>query len=120
MQEVLDLLLALRGIVKQFPGVRALDGVDLEVRAGEVNGLLDQNGAGKSMLIEIPAGAPPATPSRKPGSPRLEVNGSLWSVAFDAGADPTPAFSAGPAVRRVLDAAERSARAESRWTPIES
>ncbi|WP_210159957.1 ATP-binding cassette domain-containing protein, partial [Microbispora oryzae] len=49
-------LLATRGIVKQFPGVRALDGVDLEVRAGEVHCLLGQNGAGKSTLIKILSG----------------------------------------------------------------
>ncbi|NUP66864.1 MAG: sugar ABC transporter ATP-binding protein [Nonomuraea sp.] len=47
----------MRGIVKQFPGVRALDGVDLEVRAGEVHCLLGQNGAGKSTLIKILSGA---------------------------------------------------------------
>ncbi|MBP2703380.1 sugar ABC transporter ATP-binding protein [Microbispora sp. RL4-1S] len=50
-------LLRMRGIVKQFPGVRALDGVDLEVRAGEVHCLLGQNGAGKSTLIKILSGA---------------------------------------------------------------
>ena len=37
-------LLEMRGIVKEFPGVRALDGVDLTVRAGEVHCLLGQNG----------------------------------------------------------------------------
>ncbi|MFI6317477.1 sugar ABC transporter ATP-binding protein [Nonomuraea sp. NPDC050556] len=47
----------MRGIVKQFPGVRALDGVDLDVRAGEVHCLLGQNGAGKSTLIKTLAGA---------------------------------------------------------------
>ncbi|WP_433415892.1 sugar ABC transporter ATP-binding protein [Microtetraspora malaysiensis] len=50
-------LLTMRGIVKRFPGVRALDGVDLEVRAGEVHCLLGQNGAGKSTLIKILSGA---------------------------------------------------------------
>ncbi|MET0929904.1 MAG: sugar ABC transporter ATP-binding protein [Aeromicrobium sp.] len=52
-------LLEMRGIVKQFPGVRALDGVDLVVRAGEVHCLLGQNGAGKSTLIKVLAGAHP-------------------------------------------------------------
>jgi ATP-binding cassette subfamily F protein 3 len=49
-------LLEMHGIVKTFPGVRALDGVDLDVRAGEVHCLLGQNGAGKSTLIKVLAG----------------------------------------------------------------
>jgi ribose transport system ATP-binding protein len=50
-------LLQMRGIVKEFPGVRALDEVDLDVAAGEVHCLLGQNGAGKSTLIKVLAGA---------------------------------------------------------------
>ncbi|MFE9123898.1 sugar ABC transporter ATP-binding protein [Streptomyces sp. NPDC007148] len=50
-------LLSMSGITKSFPGVRALDGVDLDVRAGEVHCLLGQNGAGKSTLIKVLAGA---------------------------------------------------------------
>ncbi|RCW45788.1 monosaccharide ABC transporter ATP-binding protein (CUT2 family) [Halopolyspora algeriensis] len=50
-------LLEMRDIVKTFPGVRALDGVDLDVRPGEVHCLLGQNGAGKSTLIKILSGA---------------------------------------------------------------
>jgi ribose transport system ATP-binding protein len=52
-----SVLLQMTGIVKTFPGVRALGGVDLTVRAGEVHCLLGQNGAGKSTLIKVLAGA---------------------------------------------------------------
>ena len=52
-----DVILRLTGVVKTFPGVRALDGVELEVRAGEVHCLLGQNGAGKSTLIKVLSGA---------------------------------------------------------------
>ncbi len=44
------------GVVKRFPGVVALGGVDLDVRRGEVHCLLGQNGAGKSTLIKVLAG----------------------------------------------------------------
>ncbi|MGW1976285.1 sugar ABC transporter ATP-binding protein [Streptomyces sp. NPDC001889] len=50
-------LLTMSAITKSFPGVRALDGVDLEVHAGTVHCLLGQNGAGKSTLIKVLAGA---------------------------------------------------------------
>ncbi|MEU6241491.1 sugar ABC transporter ATP-binding protein [Streptomyces sp. NPDC047024] len=50
-------LLSMTGITKAFPGVRALDGVDLDVQEGEVHCLLGQNGAGKSTLIKVLAGA---------------------------------------------------------------
>ena len=47
----------MREISKSFPGVRALDRVTLQVRAGEIMGLVGENGAGKSTLMKILAGA---------------------------------------------------------------
>ncbi|WP_214407339.1 sugar ABC transporter ATP-binding protein [Pseudonocardia lacus] len=74
-------LLSMRGIVKEFPGVRALDGVDLDVVAGEVHCLLGQNGAGKSTLIKVLAGA------HRPDAGEVSFAGEVVSFASPQAAD---------------------------------
>lgn len=51
-----------RSITKDFPGTRALSAVDLEVRAGEIHGLIGGNGSGKSTLIKVISGIHQAAP----------------------------------------------------------
>ncbi|MGI5341608.1 sugar ABC transporter ATP-binding protein [Streptomyces sp. CA-181903] len=62
-------LLRVEGVTKAFPGVKALDGVDLRLLAGEVHVLLGENGAGKSTLIKMLAGA------HRPDAGRVLVDG---------------------------------------------
>lgn len=49
-------VLSLRGITKSFPGVRALNGVQLDLYPGQVTALIGENGAGKSTIVKILTG----------------------------------------------------------------
>ncbi len=57
MAEIATPRIELLGVSKTFPGVRALEKVDLRLNAGEVHALLGENGAGKSTLIKVMTGA---------------------------------------------------------------
>jgi galactofuranose transport system ATP-binding protein len=61
-------LLEITGLTKEFPGVKALDSVDLKVQAGEIHALMGENGAGKSTLIKVLTGVFP----RDSGETRLD------------------------------------------------
>ncbi|WP_410216580.1 sugar ABC transporter ATP-binding protein [Paracoccus sp. (in: a-proteobacteria)] len=62
-------VLSLDGIVKTFPGVRALDGVRLELHAGQVTALIGENGAGKSTIVKLLTGI------HQPDEGRIMVDG---------------------------------------------
>jgi general nucleoside transport system ATP-binding protein len=74
-----ELVLEMRGIRKEFPGIVANDDVDLDVRRGEVHALLGENGAGKSTLMNILYGL------YKPDAGEIVVEGKR--VSFSSAKD---------------------------------
>ena len=76
-----ETILTARGIAKSFPGVRALDDVDFDLRAGEVHALVGENGAGKSTLARIIAGV------TKQNDGRMELNGRPYAAESRADAE---------------------------------
>ena len=68
-------LLRLDGVSKHFPGVVALDGVDFDLRPGEVHVLFGENGAGKSTLISLVAGV------HRPSQGRIRFRGEPIDLA---------------------------------------
>ena len=71
--------LQMSGISKRFPGVTALDSVDLDVARGEVVALVGENGAGKSTLMKILAGI------HQPDSGTIRINGESVVHSITAG-----------------------------------
>ena len=56
---LMSVILEMRGITKEFPGVKALDDVNLRVEEGEIHALVGENGAGKSTLMKVLSGVYP-------------------------------------------------------------
>ena len=79
-------ILQVSGLVKEYPGVRALGGVDFDVRPGEVHCIVGPNGAGKSTLIKCIAGV------IEPTSGEIRIDGELV-----AGGNPSAALAQGVA-----------------------
>ena len=68
-----QVLLSFRNISKEFPGVKALDGISFDIMRGEVHVLLGENGAGKSTLMRI------LVALMEPSSGEVEMYGyNLW------------------------------------------
>jgi ABC-type uncharacterized transport system ATPase subunit len=76
--------LEMRGITKRYPGVVANDGIDLEVRPGEIHALLGENGAGKTTLMNILYGL------ARPDEGEILIDGSPVRIA-----NPTDAIARG-------------------------
>ncbi len=76
--------LEIRGITKRFPGVIANDGINLEVKAGEIHALLGENGAGKTTLMNILFGL------ARPDEGQILIDGTPVQIA-----DPADAISRG-------------------------
>jgi len=64
-------ILEMSGITKTFPGVRALNNVDFDLRPGEIHALLGENGAGKSTLIKVLGGI------HEPDSGEIRIGGDV-------------------------------------------
>lgn len=69
----METLVKMEGVTKVFPGVRALDNISFEIKAGEVHVLMGENGAGKSTLMKILSGV------YQPTSGRITVKGKEFS-----------------------------------------
>jgi len=69
-----DALLTMKNIKKRFPGVQALDGVDFDLRRGEVHALVGENGAGKSTLMKVLTGI------YKADEGEIFFRGESWAV----------------------------------------
>ena len=77
--------LDMRGISKTFPGVKALDNVQLQAWTGEIHSLMGENGAGKSTLMKILSGAYTADPGGE-----IRIDGQLTPITGPKAARAAP------------------------------
>ncbi|NIZ12072.1 sugar ABC transporter ATP-binding protein [Phaeobacter sp. HF9A] len=79
-KETAAVLVEVKGISKGFPGVKALSGVDLTIRAGEVHALTGENGSGKSTLSKVIAGM------HRPDEGTIRIDGEICELETPADA----------------------------------
>ena len=68
-----DIILHMQGITKTFPGVKALQDVNLDVRRGEIHAICGENGAGKSTLMKVLSGKKPEVNDTKTYDNKVKV-----------------------------------------------
>jgi ABC-type Mn2+/Zn2+ transport system ATPase subunit len=87
---VKDVVLKIEGVSKTYPGVRALDRVSIDCRAGEVHAVLGENGSGKTTLMKIASGA------ISPDDGVVEIGGAVLTAP-----DPRLVLALRPSIRTI-------------------